>query len=152
MASLNGLYSPDDKPSAPLEAIPAGKYVAQITESAMKPTKDKLGEYLELKFQVTDGEYKGRCLFARLNLKNKSEQAVMIARGELAAICQATGVRQPKDSVDLHQIPVVLTVKCKKRDDNGEISNEIKGYEPKSATAPTQAPAASTTPAWRRAG
>ncbi len=150
MADLTGMYDPTDEPSKPLEAIPDGKYVAMIVESAMKPTKANDGEYLDLKFQVTEGDYKGRCVFARLNLKNKSPQAVMIARGELAAIREATGVKNPKDSIDLHNLPMLIKVKCYKRDDNGELSNEIKGYEPKSGTAPTQAPTTQSRAPWRR--
>ena len=34
----------------------------------------------------------------------------------------------PKDSVELHNLPLVVNVKLKKRDDTGEMANEIKGY------------------------
>jgi len=34
---------------------------------------------------------------------------------------------QPKDSFELHNIPVLITVKCKKREDTGDIVNEVKG-------------------------
>ena len=52
-----------------------------------------------------------------------------IARGDLSAICRAINVMQPKDSVDLHNLPLVINVKLKKRTDNDELTNEIKGYE-----------------------
>jgi hypothetical protein len=59
----------------------------------------------------------------------------------------------PGDSVELHDLPLVISVKCKKRADTGEITNEIKGYAKKEAAAgkPVQA-AVDTTPPWRRAG
>ena len=59
---------------------------------------------------------------------------------------------QPKDSVELHNIPLLITVKLKKRSDNDELTNEIKGFEPKSAAAgqPQQARQADSTPPWKR--
>jgi hypothetical protein len=60
---------------------------------------------------------------------------------------------QPRDSVELHNIPLLITVKLKKRSDNDELTNEIKGFEPKSAlsaAAPRQAAATDTTPPWKR--
>ena len=77
-----------------------------------------------------------------------------IARSELSAICRAVGVMQPRDSVELHNLPLLVIVKLKKRDDTGELTNEIKGYEPKAAAPaigqPQQAPVASNTPPWKR--
>ena len=57
---------------------------------------------------------------------------------------------QPTDSVDLHNIPLTITVKVKKREDTGELTNEIKGYEPKSAAPGKPQQATGTTPPWRR--
>jgi hypothetical protein len=118
----------------------------------MKATKNGSGSYLQLTFTVLEGKYKGRVLWARLNLSNPNATAVKIARSELSALCRAVGVMQPRDSVELHNIPLLITVKVKKREDTGELTNEIKGYEPKTAAAgrPQQAPANSTTPPWKR--
>jgi hypothetical protein len=152
MANLNGFDASQVDPSATFDPIPAGKYLACITESAMKETKSGNGSYLELTFQVLEGEYKGRLLWARLNLNNPNATAVKIARSELSAICHAVGVMQPKDSVELHNLPMVITVKLKKRDDTDELTNEIKGYDKKEAAAgqPQQAPVADNTPPWKR--
>jgi hypothetical protein len=59
----------------------------------------------------------------------------------------------PRDSQDLHNLPLQISVRLKKRDDTGEMTNEIKGYAKKEAAAgkPVQA-AVDTTPPWRRAG
>jgi hypothetical protein len=132
------------------EPIPAGKYIAAITASEMKPTKAGDGSYLELTFQVLDGEYKGRLLWDRLNLDNPNELAVKIARSQLAAVCQAVGVMTPNDSQELHNLPLEINVKLRKREDNGETANEIKSYAKK--LSPSQPPQARTdTPPWRRA-
>ena len=150
MANLHGFNAHDVDPAADFEAIPAGKYLAVITESEMKPTKSGNGSYLEIVFQVLEGEYKGRLLWSRLNLDNPNELAVQIARGELSAICRAVGVMQPKDSIELHNLPLLVTVKCKKREDTGEITNEIKGYAKKEAATGTPQQAPSSTPPWAR--
>jgi hypothetical protein len=128
MANLNGFNANEVDPSVGFDPIPAGKYLAVITESEMKPTKSGAGNYLELTFQVLEGEFKGRNLWARLNLDNPKADTVKIARAELSAICRAVGVMAPKDSVELHNIPLVITVGLKKRKDTDELINVIKGY------------------------
>jgi hypothetical protein len=153
MATLKGFNANDVDPATDFEAIPAGKYLAVITESEVKANKQGTGSYLQLTFQIIEGEYKNRFVWARLNLDNPNATAVKIARAELSAICRAVGVMAPNDSVELHDLPLVISVKCKKRPDTGEIANEIKGYAKKEAAAgkPVQA-AVDTTPPWRRAG
>ena len=154
MANLNGFNATEVEPTTSFEPLPAGKYLAAITESEMKPTKSGSGSYLQLTFMILEGEYKNRILWARLNLNNPNATAVKIARSELSAICHAVGVMQPRDSVDLHNLPLVITVKLKKRDDTGELTNEVKGYARKDAAGANgqqpQAPVADNTPPWKR--
>jgi len=152
MANLNGFNANEVEPTTSFDPIPAGKYLAAITESEMKPTKSGSGSYLQFTFTIVEGDCKNRVLWARLNLNNPNATAVKIARGELSAICRAIGVMQPKDSVELHNIPLVIVVKLKKRQDTGELTNEIKGYESKASAAgqPQQAPATNSTPPWKR--
>jgi hypothetical protein len=153
MASLNGFDASQVEPSTDFDAIPAGKYSAIIAESEMKANKAGTGHYLQLTFQILEGPSKNRLLWARLNLDNPNATAVQIARAELSAICRAVGVLAPNDSVELHNLPLVIHVRCKKRDDTSEITNEIKGYAKKDAqTAPAAngPPQANTTSPWRR--
>jgi len=150
MADLNGFNANEVDPATDFEAIPAGKYVAVITASEMKPTRSGNGSYLELTFQIIEGEYKNRLLWARLNLDNPNPLTVKIARSELSAICRAVGVMQPKDSCELHNLPLVITVRQKTEAD-GEVRNEVKGYakrETASGARPAQNP--NPTPPWRR--
>jgi hypothetical protein len=149
MATLNFNANEVD-PAVGFDPVPAGKYVAVITESELKPTKAGTGSYLQLTFQIIEGEFKGRLLWARLNLDNPSEMAVKIARAELSAICRAVNVMAPKDSLELHNLPLTISVGCKKRDDTGEITNEIKGYEGKEQPALATAAANGSTPPWKR--
>lgn len=142
MANLNGFDADTVEPVNDFDPIPAGKYVAIIIDSQEKPTSSGTGSYLELTFQIIEGEYRNRQLWARLNLKNPSEMAVKIARGQLSSICKAVNVPKPKDSVDLHNLPMVIKVKLVRRKDTDELTNEVKGFyqrESTVTTAPTQA-------------
>jgi len=151
MANLNGFDANTVEPTSDFDPVPAGKYVAIITASEMKPTKNGNGQYLELQFQIVDGEHANRYVWARLNLANPNAQAVQIARAQLSSICRAVGVLTPNDSCELHDLPLVIDVRCKKRDDTGEITNEIKGFLKKETpAAPARPAAASSTPPWAR--
>jgi len=150
MANLNGFDASKVEPTTDFEPIPAGKYLAVITNTEMKPTKAGNGSYLEITFQVIEGEYRNRNLWARLNLDNPNQLTVQIAKGELSAICRAVGVLQPKASCELHNLPLVITVKCKKREDTGDIVNEVKGYGKKEVPAGRPQQAASDAPPWAR--
>ena len=151
MAHLNGFNANDVEPTTSPDPLPAGKYVAAITASEMKPTKAGDASYLQLEFTVVEGDCQNRKVWDRLCINHPNNLTQRIAQGNLSAICRAVGVMQPKDSVELHNIPLVITVKCKKRDDTGEITNEIRCYEAKAAASqPQQAPAGDSTPPWKR--
>lgn len=150
MANLNGFNAANVDPATDYEAIPAGKYLAIISNSEMKPTKSGSGTYLELTFQVIEGQYKNRLLWSRLNLSNPNTQAVQIAQGELSAICRAVGVMQPKDSAELHNLPLQITVKVKKREDTGDVVNEVRGYARKEAASGQPQQETTNTPPWAR--
>jgi hypothetical protein len=160
MADLRGFDAQTVEPNDSFDPIPNGDYLCIITASEMKPTKSGDGAYLELELEVLDGPYKGRKLWDRLNLNNANETTVKIAKGALSAICRAVGVLQPKDSCELHDLPMLVKVACKKRDDTDELTNVVKGYKKRDAAniAPVasaaQAPAASGTkpasPPWKR--
>lgn len=159
MTNLNGFNANEVEPTASFDPLPAGKYVAAITGSEKKNTKKGDGNYLELEFTVLEGEYRGRKVWDRLCINHPKDITQKIARGNLSAICRAVGVMQPRDSVELHNLPLVISVKCKKREDTGEITNEVKGYSEKTAKGesktaalgqPQQAPVNNNTPPWKR--
>ena len=133
MANLQNFDASTVEPMGDFEPLPAGKYLVVITESEMKPTKAGDGEYLELVFEVVEGEYKNRKLWARLNLNNSSQKAVEIAKGKLSAVCRAVGVMTPNESAELHNIPLQVRVKCRKREDTGDIVNDVSAFYHKPA-------------------
>ncbi len=143
MSTLN-FNAAEVEPSTGFDAIPAGKYQVIINESEMKPTKTGNGQYLWIEFEVISGEYKGRKLWTRLNLENPNPDAVRMARADLSAICRAVNVLNPHDSVELHNLPLTVTVRCRKNQDD-ELVNEIKGYGPRE-NAVLQKPAGAPTP------
>jgi len=165
MAQLNFDASQVD-PSVPFEAVPSDKYTAEITKSELKPTKAGDGSYLEIEYTIIEGEYKGRKVWDRLCLNHQTQKTVEIARANLSAVCHAVGVMKPRDSSELHNIPLTITVKTRRDDSTGNIFNEVKGYAKRESLIPTtpppteaaqaqqtqyqQAPANNFTPPWQR--
>ena len=165
MAQLNFDASKVD-PSVPFEAVPSDKYTAEITKSELKPTKAGDGSYLEIEYTILEGEYRGRKVWDRLCLNHQTQKTVEIARANLSAICHAVGIMKPRDSSELHHIPLTITVKAKRDDSTGNIFNEVKGYSKRESLIPStpppteaaqaqqsqyqQAPANDRTPPWQR--
>ena len=136
------------------DPVPAGDYTAIVTNSEMKPNKAGTGEYLSLTFQIADGEHEGRFVWANLNLVHPNEKAVAIARAELAGLCKAVGVLNPKDSADLHGKPVLIRVVLDK-DRDGNPRNVVKGFKPAASqpakpAAPAKAEAKASTAPWKK--
>lgn len=141
------------QPDTSFEPIPAGWYNAVIDESEMKPTRDGSGAYLALRFNIIDGQYAGRKVFTRLNLRNQNPVAQDIAQKQLSTICHAVNVLNVQDSSQLHALPMQIRVKVT-NDPTGQYdpSNEISGYKAVGAgngqgvAAPLAAPAAPVAP------
>ena len=130
MADLGGVFVQSSvSPLGDRTPLPAGPYRAVARKSEWKNTKSGGNKFLEIVWKVVDGEHNGRMLWSRLNLQNSNSQAVEIARAELSSICLAAGIAKLRDSVELHDIPLVLMVAVKKREDTGDPTNEITGYK-----------------------
>ena len=129
MANLgpSGFDATGVEPTSEFDPLPAGKYVAEVTASEMRPNSKGTGEYLWLEFTVLDGPYATRKIWTQLNLINPSQQAVEIAQRELSALCRAVGKLRVLDSIELHGIPLDINVKVKNDAEYGA-SNVIRGY------------------------
>ena len=147
MSNLSGFNAEEIEPQSSFDPIPAGWYSVMIVASEMKPTKNGSGEYLQLRLDIIDGEYEGRVLFDRLNLRNQNQTAVEIAQRQLSAICRAVGVMQPQDSSDLHDRPLRVKVSIRPAGNGHDASNEIRGYSPIEGSEKQPAQAARTAPA-----
>lgn len=141
------------QPSSPMEVLPRGKYVVQIDDTEKKETKAQDGAaYLQLTMTVTEGEFKGRKLFDRLNLWNPNTQAVEIAQRTLSALCHSIGIIKPRNHEEFRGKKVTVKVDVRTSQQYGE-QNEVKGYEGASSaqeSEPKQAVAKSSeaTPPW----
>lgn len=141
----------------PSKPIPAGEYRAMIVKSEKRETKAKKegranrGSLFEFVFEVCAGEYKGKRIWSYINFENDSAKAESIGRSELAAICRAIGKLRPKQSAELHNVPLIIGVTVVERDDkkgpDGETlySNEIESWKSiEEASSTASQPAASS--------
>ena len=120
------------EPMGRFTPIPLDDYLVMITASEMKDTKPspnkEPGKYLNITFEVIEGEFKGRRIFDTLNLVNANTQTVEIAQRRLSSICRSVGVLHPKDSAELHNLPLVVSVGIKAADGQYEAKNVIRGF------------------------
>lgn len=150
MANLGFFNAADVPPQQDFAPIPSGEYPATITDSEMKATKGNNGQYLELVHTIADGPFKGRLVWARLNLDNPSAQTVQIAQQQLSSICHAVGLLQVTDSAQLHNRPLVIRVEFiaagtvdKRGRTQERDTNEIKAWKKlEGAAQPSGQPAA----------
>ena len=164
MARINGGFDSSTVEPASFGVLPKGRYLCVAVDSEMKETKSGSGEYLQITFEVIDGDAKGRKIFERLNIVNSNKTAEEIAQRQLSGLCRAVGIGRLDDSDQLHNIPVVLEISIEPaKGDFGE-SNRIRGYYPaggvSSAPRPVAGPqrsaparpatTAAATPAWKR--
>lgn len=168
MASIN-FDANTVEPSEAFDVLPKGKYLCMAVDSVIKPTKNGSGDYLEITFEVLDGNGKGRKIWERLNIRNSNKKAEEISQRQLSALCRAVGVMNLQDTTQLHNIPVMLNVDIETREGYSP-QNRVKGYEPANGTAtpvatnpalrtpaPAAAPApqaapaaAASTPVWKK--
>lgn len=118
------------QPNVRPEPIPTGQYPVVIVRTEEKPTKAGTGSYIEIEMQVQAGEFAGRKVYDRLNIRNPNQQAVDIAYSTLSAICHVTGRIHIQDTAQLHGVPFIAVVKKIPRNDQPtEMTNEIAGYK-----------------------
>ena len=139
-------------PQASTGPLPAGTYLAHITESDVQPLKSGNGEGLKLTFEIIDGQFKGRKVWENLNIRHSNEDTQRIAQSQLSALCHAVNVIKLLDTAALHFKPVRINVTVREAQGIYKASNNIKGYEAVGelvirAPAYTPPPAAET-PAW----
>ena len=134
MADIKGFDSTQhDDPG--FDPLPEGNYLMIVESSELKPTKAGTGSGINLKLQVIDGENKGRTMFWWLNYNNPNETAQRIGRSELAALCRAVNILQPKDTMELHNIPFVAHVVVTPAKDGYDPGNKVKKVESKAEFA-----------------
>ena len=132
-------YEPASNP----DPIPAAWYTAFIVESDLKQAgataKDPNGQYYAFVFEVCEGPYKGRKVFANYNVVNVNQQAVDIAYKDLASLYRAIGAEHENitNTEQLHNRPMEIKVGIQAARGDYDASNNIKsgGYRPVGAGA-----------------
>jgi len=134
-------------PQDSLSPVPAGVYLAHIVESDEVPLKSGAGRAVKLTFQILQGPFANRKVWANINYRHSSADAERIGQAQLSALYHAVGMLNPRDTAQLHMRPVMIRVKVRK-DDSGQYPdrNEVTGYEAPPPTlaqpmAPAQVPA-----------
>ncbi len=140
MVQMNGFNPDDHDDMEDFSPVPNGTYSVIIVETEVNPTAAETGHYLSIKMQICDHtEMDGRVLFTNLNLDNPSDQAVAIAKKELATICRAAGIVKLDDTDQLHDKVIEVKVVVEKRKgDNEKFDSRIKSYK-KVGTAAAEA-------------
>lgn len=90
--------------------LPVGKHPVTITKTEAKPTKDNTGGMIVFTLTAFDGPAKGGSMDDRLNVHNKSQDAVRIANQQLAAYCAVTGVFHFQNTDELCGKPFIIEV------------------------------------------
>lgn len=130
------------------ETLPKGRYPCQIEGIESKETKSRDGSYYETTFIIAKGEYKGRKLWDRLNVHNKSEVAQQIGREKFKSLCKAAlGKDGVKKTEELHNKYVVCLVDIERGGEGRPDQNRIGGYMSAADFKAAAAPAASPTKA-----
>lgn len=132
--------------------VPPGIYTGMITNSELKETNSKTGQYILLEIDIQGGEYEGRKLFERLNIKNDNQKAVDIAFRTLGEIVKAVGKTTIKDTEELHNKKFTMEVRVEPAkpyvkdgvEQPGSPQNSIKKFLPVSGAVSTPKAGSST--------
>lgn len=131
MAILPSVFSAESNrgTGSSFEPMPAGWYEAEAVKSEIKDTA-KGGKMLSVQFQILEPEdFAKRRVFANYNIENANPMAVEIAYRDLAALCDACGIPEVEDTVDLHNIPIQIKLKIESGNSQYPDRNAIVGYK-----------------------
>ena len=131
MAQFNFDTNSVEKRENNYELLPAGWYTAQVTESEIVRLNSGNGSALKLTIEVLQDGYRGRKVWARLNVQHSNPKAEQIAQQQLRELCDSIGVVRMQDTVELHNKPFSVKLKIRKDDTgNYEDQNEVTGFKP----------------------
>jgi hypothetical protein len=131
MADLGFNFDSDSvEAAAGFALIPAGDYQAVIARTEIKQTKKGDGRYISATIEIVDAVCNGRLLWDNINFDNPNATAMKIAQQTLKAICTAVGIKSLRDTSELENKPLIVTIGVKRNDYRGEDENVIKAYKP----------------------
>jgi hypothetical protein len=102
------------------ETLPAGHYVARITDARVGPLKSGKGQAIQLTWAIDDGALAGRFVWDRVIVTHESAKAMEFGRRKLKDICNACGFTgELRDLTVLQDKPCLIFVKVE-QDDGGD--------------------------------
>ena len=145
MADLTALgYDPakvEDIGEGNFSVVPPGIYHVIIVNSELKDNRAGNGKFLEISYQIIEGQFIGKTVKDRINVMNPSETALRIGLSQLKKICDAVGHKgQLKDSCQLHGKLMAIKVSIEEFESNKEPgkmlqSNRVESRMPKQSAA-----------------
>jgi hypothetical protein len=130
---LDEAFDPAVEEGTPdLAPVPAGSYVAQITDAVVKPFKSGKGQAVFLTWEVMGGKYDGRKIFAHYTLSHESDKAMKFGRQKFKDVCTACRITNPvQDLGELYHKPCMIAVRIED-DPNGEYApkNQVGRVKP----------------------
>lgn len=145
MVALPNTYKPAEVEAASGgSSVPPGKYKAVLLGSCEKPNSNGTGSHVLFEFQVIDGPQKGSTIQDRFNFNNTNPKAVEIAFAQFKALAIACGKEGATDTDLLTNSIVVITYGPQKTNPQ---YNEVKKYEPSTASTEGYVAPAVTQPA-----
>ena len=145
LSELNLNVEEEAKLAGEFAPLPEGEYDVVITSSEMKNNRTGQGCHVAVTMQVVEGDMVGRLVFENYNVSNPNPVAERLGRAELAALCQAMGLSNPKDTDELKDKPFRVKLGIDKKDPT---RTRVKTYMTTTGPAanPAPTPAAKPTP------
>lgn len=73
------------------DMIEPGEHPMRAIDIKLQSTHDNTGKYIEVQFEITDGEFENWKVFQKFNIQNKSAKAVQISVGQIKSWIKACG-------------------------------------------------------------
>lgn len=137
MSKFGQTYDVTDLPEGSAgEPVPAGTYLARITEAEIKETKNGTGSYIKLRWDIAGPTHEGRVVFDNINIKNDSQKAEEIGLSQLRSLLVALGLARVSDTDELLNGVAQIKVAIGKAQEGYEPSNEVRTYKAAEGSVP----------------
>lgn len=117
---------PELAPRGDFSALPPGVYTVMVVSTERKKSSSSNNSYLNVRFDVVDGQFKKRVLWHMFFLWYDKPGVVAQARSELGFLGRACGKSVIAQSEELHNKICKVLVKVKMKD--GKEENAIENF------------------------
>jgi len=136
MTFYNGTND-DENAAGGFEALPDGEYLCSCTECEARDSRNSDCRYYATVFEVVQGQFCGRKIFANFVFEHQNEKAVNIGRARMKQLAlAATGNPIVNNPDELYRRPVALKVRTRLDRNSGYENTDIQEIKPGGAGAP----------------